>query len=68
MDNQEKIYNYLKSFMEEKGYPQTSKQMANDLNIPEHEVEEAIDKLQESGRIKITTVPKKVTIEFCDRN
>ena len=52
--------------MEEKGYPQTSKQMANDLNIPEHEVEEAIDKLQESGRIKITTVPKKVTIEFCD--
>ena len=66
MDNQEKVYNYLKSFMEEKGYPQSTPQMSRDLNIPEHEVKEAIDKLQESGRIKITTVPKKVTIEFCD--
>ena len=66
MDNQEKIYNYLKSFMEEKGYPQSISQMSKDLNVPEHEVKEAMDKLQESGRIKITTVPKKVTIEFCD--
>lgn len=66
MDNQEKVYNYLKSFMEEKGYPQSIPQMSRGLNIPEHEVKEAIDKLQESGKIKITTVPKKVTIEFCD--
>jgi|MucameStandDraft_1065616.scaffolds.fasta_scaffold18911_4 SOS-response transcriptional repressor LexA len=66
MDNQEKIYNYLKSFMKENGYPQTSKQMASDLNIPEHEIKEAIEKLQESGRIKITDIPRKTTIEFCD--
>ena len=61
-----KVYNYLKSFMEEKGYPQSIPQIFRGLNIPEHEVKEAIDKLQQSGRIKITTVPKKVTIEFCD--
>ena len=52
--------------MEEKGYPQSIPQIFRGLNIPEHEVKEAIDKLQQSGRIKITTVPKKVTIEFCD--
>ena len=66
MDNQEKVYNNLKSFMVEKGYPQSIPQMSRGLNIPEHEVKEAFDKLQQSGKIKITTVPRKVTIEFCD--
>lgn len=46
MDNQEKVYNYLKSFMEEKGYPQSNPQMSRGLNIPEHEVKEVFDKLQ----------------------
>ena len=37
MDNIEKVYDYLKSCMEEKGYPPTIKQIASDLNLKEHE-------------------------------
>lgn len=66
MDNQEKIYNYLKSFMKENGYPQTISQIAKELNIPEHETKETFEKLRESGRIKITDIPRKTTIEFRD--
>lgn len=66
MDNLEKVYNQLKSFTEESGYPQTVSQISQTLNIPEHEVKEAIEKLQQSGRIKITDIPRKTTIEFCD--
>lgn len=62
MDKTEEVYNYMKSFMEKNGYPQSVKQTAEALNIKEHEVKEALDALQQSGRIKITDIPRKTTI------
>lgn len=66
MDNLEKVYNYIKSYMEEKGYPPTIKQVADALNLKEYEAQEAFDQLKESGRIKITDIPRKTTMEFAD--
>lgn len=66
MDNIEKVYDYLKSCMEEKGYPPTIKQISSDLNLKEHEVQEAFKQLKESGRVKITDIPRKTTIEFVE--
>lgn len=62
----ERIYNHLKSFVEENGYFKTVKQISKDLNIPEHEVQESFDKLQQSGRIRIITTPQQTNIEFCE--
>lgn len=62
----ERMYNHLKSFVEENGYSQTVKQISKDLNIPEHEVQESFDKLQQSGRIRIITTPQQTNIEFCE--
>ena len=66
IDNLEKVYNHMKSYMEEKGFPPTISQMAKELNIKKYEAEEAFEKLKESGRIKITDIPRKTTIEFVD--
>ena len=66
MDNLEKVYNYMKSYIEEKGFPPTMQQTAEALNIKRYEAEEAFERLKESGRIKITDIPRKTTIEFVD--
>ena len=41
-------------------------QIAEELNIGDHEAKTAVDQLKESGRIKITDVSRKTTIEFTD--
>ena len=66
MDYTDKVYNYMKSFMEENGFHQTVKGIAKELGILEKEVETAIDKLKESGKVIITGIPRKTTIEFKD--
>ena len=44
----------------------TVSQIAEELNIADHEANAAIERLKESGRIKITDIPRKTTIEFAD--
>lgn len=63
----ENVYDYIKSFTEEKGFPPTIQQAAEALNIKKYEAEEAFEQLKESGRIKITDIPRKTTIEFVER-
>ena len=62
----ERIYNHLKSFVEENGFSKSIKQISKDLNIPEHEVQESFDKLQQFGRIRIITTSQQTNIEFCE--
>lgn len=66
MDYIDKVYNYMKSFMEKNGFSQTMEEIAEELGILEEEVEEAVGKLKEAGKIMITDIPKKTTIEFRD--
>ena len=66
MDITEKVYNFMKDSKDKNGFVPTVKQMARELNIPEHEVDSEIEQLKQSGRIKITDIPRKTTIEFRD--
>lgn len=66
MDHTEKIYQYLKTFIEKNGYPQSYNQIAEALNLKKYEVEGAMEELQQSGRIKITHIPSETKIEFVD--
>lgn len=66
MDITEKVYNHMKSFMEEHGFLPTIKQTAETLHYKDYEVKEAVEKLEETGKIKITRVPPKNTVEFFD--
>ena len=66
MDSTDKVYNYMKSFMEENGFSQTAREIAMELGILENDVKAAMDKLKEAGRIIITEIPRKTTIEFRD--
>ena len=56
----------MKSFMEENGFSQTAREIAMELGILENDVKAAMDKLKEAGRIIITEIPRKTTIEFRD--
>ena len=64
MDYTDKVYNYMKSFMEENGFNQTVKGIAKELGILEKEVETAINKLKEAGKVIISDIPRKTTIEL----
>lgn len=64
MDIAEKVYNFLKSSNDKNGFTPTAHQIAEELNIADYEAKAAIEQLKESGRIKITDVPRKTTIEF----
>ena len=66
MDITEKIYNYLKTERDKNGFVPTVSQIAEELNIADHEAKTAVDQLKESGRIKITDIPRKTSIEFAD--
>ena len=66
MDNLEKVYNHMKSYMEEKGFPPTIHQIAETLNIKKYEAEEAFEQLEKSGRIKVRRIPSKAEITFLD--
>ena len=47
-------------------FPPSIRQIAEELNIADYEAKAAIEQLKESGRINITDVPRKTTIEFAD--
>ncbi len=64
MDIAEKVYNFLKSSNDKNGFTPTVHQIAERLNIGDHEAKAAIEQLKESGRIKIMDNPRKITIEF----
>lgn len=66
MDITEKIYSFMKSSANKNGFMPTVKQVAEELNIADHEAKSAIEQLEKSGRIKITDIPRKTTIEFVD--
>lgn len=66
MDHTEKIYQNFKTFIEKNGYPQSYSQIAEALNLKKYEVEDAMEELQRSGKIKITRIPSKTKIEFVD--
>lgn len=66
MDIVEKVYNFMKSSNDKNGFVPTVSQIAEELNIAVHEANAAIERLKESGRIKITDIPRNTTIEFAD--
>ena len=66
MDIADKVYNFMKSSNDKDGFVPTVSQIAEELNIADHEANAAIERLKESGRIKITDIPRKTTIEFTD--
>lgn len=66
MDITEKIYSFMKSSHNKNGFLPSVNQIAREFNIANHEVESEIEQLKKSGRIKITDIPRKTTIEFCD--
>lgn len=66
MDIADKVYNFMKSTNDKNGFVPTVSQIAEELNIADHEANAAIEQLKESGRIKITDIPRKTTIEFAD--
>lgn len=65
-DNTAKIYNYMKALSDQNGFAPTVQQTANQLNCNVHEVEDAIHKLQQSGKVTVTEIPAKSIIEFVD--
>ncbi|MCI8326515.1 MAG: hypothetical protein HFI37_01915 [Lachnospiraceae bacterium] len=60
MDNVEKVYEHIKSFMEEHGFPPTTKQIADSLKMVEKEVKSALDELEKAGRLMIEKAKYKV--------
>lgn len=61
---EQKIYDYIKSFTEEKEFPPTTQQIAETLNIKKHEAQEAVERLEKSGKIKITRTSIKTGMTF----
>lgn len=66
MDIADKVYNFMKSSKDKNKFVPTVHQIAEELNIADHEAKAALEQLNESGRIKITDIPRKTTIEFAD--
>ena len=66
MDIADKVYNFMKSSNDKNGFVPTVLQIAEELNIADHEAKAAVEQLEKSGRIKITDIPRKTTIEFAD--
>ncbi len=66
MDIAEKVYNFMESSKDKNKFVPTVHQIAEELNIADHEANAAVEQLKESGRIKITDIPRKTSIEFAD--
>lgn len=62
----QKVYDYIKSYSHEKGYPPILNQVADELGIKTHEAQEAYEQLEKSGKIKVTRIPSKTEITFAD--
>ncbi len=66
MDITEKVYGFMKSSNDKNGFVPSVKQIAEEFNISDYEVKIALENLEKSGRIKITDIPPKSTVEFVD--
>lgn len=67
MDNLERVYHHIKNSVNESGFPATLKQMAEELNLMEHEVKTAFHQLMAAGRIAVREEPNKTIIELNDK-
>lgn len=56
------VYDYIKSFTEEKGFPPAIHHVAEEIGIKKNDAQGAFEQLEKSGRIKITDIPRKTTI------
>ena len=63
MDIEEKVYSFMKSSKDKNKFVPTVHQIAEELNIADHEANAAIERLKESGRIKITDIPRRLIIK-----
>ncbi len=61
-----KVYHYMKSLSDKHGFLPTVRQTAEELHVHVEEVEAAISRLHESGKIVITDIPAKSIIEFVE--
>lgn len=61
-----KVYNHMKSLSDQDGFVPTVRQTADQLNLKDDEVEVAINKMQQLGKIVVTEIPAKSIIEFVD--
>lgn len=66
MDITERVYNCMKAERDRNGFVPTVNQLAEEFNVSDHEVRLAIEQLEKAGRIKVTSVPSEVKIEFVD--
>ena len=67
MDNiTSKVYNHMKSLSDQNGFTPTIRQTADQLSLKAGEVEGAINKMQQLGKIVVTEIPAKSIIEFVD--
>lgn len=67
MDNiTSKVYNHMKSLSDQNGFVPTVRQTADQMNLKTSEVESAINKMQQLGKIVVTDIPAKSIIEFVD--
>lgn len=56
----------MKSLSYQDGFAPTVRQTADQLNLKTSEVEGAINKMQQLGKIVVTEIPAKSIIEFVD--
>lgn len=56
----------MKSLSDQDGFAPTVRQTADQLNLKTSEVEGAINKMQQLGKIVVTEIPAKSIIEFVD--
>ncbi len=64
----QKVYTHMKSTYDQNGFAPTVRQTAERLQLEDREVEDAIRKLEQLGRIVITDIPAKSIIEFVDES
>ncbi|MCI9124930.1 MAG: hypothetical protein HFH35_12850 [Eubacterium sp.] len=62
----QKVYDHMKSLSDQNGFAPTVRQTADQLNLKVHEVESAISKMQQLGKVVVTEIPAKSIIEFVD--
>lgn len=63
-DITQKVYTHMKSLSDQNGFAPTVRQTAEQLNLEIHDVEAAVNELQQLGKIVITDIPAKSIIEI----
>ena len=64
----QKVYTNMNWTYDQIGFETTVRQTAEQLQLEDREVEDAIRKLEQLGRIVITDIPAKSIIEFVDES